>query len=78
MKTKKLKILCSFRTRQSSNVWGRTGSYIETPKIAMEGKGLEALGFHIGDTIEVSYEENCIRITPAMVCEPSLSYENKN
>lgn len=77
-KTKKMKVLYSSRTRQSSNHWGMGSSYIETPKISMEGKWLETLGFHIGDAIEVSYEDNCIRITPApqpvMVCEPQAPY----
>ena len=78
MKTKKMKVLYSSRTRQSSNLWGRESSYTETPKISMEGKWLEALGFHIGDAIEVSYEDNCIRITPAMVCEPATEYDAKS
>lgn len=81
MKTKKMKVLYASRTRQSSNLWGRDNSYIETPKISMEGKWLDALGFHIGDAIQVSYEDNCIRITPmpqpAMVCEPEASYGNE-
>lgn len=78
MKTKKMKVLYSSRTRQSSNRWGMGSSYIETPKISMEGKWLAALGFHIGDAIEVSYEDNCIRITPAMVCEPAAEYDSKS
>lgn len=80
MKTKKMKVLYSSRTRQSSNPWGSGSSYIETPKISMEGKWLDALGFHIGDAIQVSYEDNCIRITPApepvMVCEPETKYNS--
>ena len=78
MKTKLMKVLYSTRNRQSTNCW-HGSTYIETPKISMEGKWLEALGFHIGDAIEVSYEDNCIRITPApkpaMVCEPQTEYE---
>lgn len=81
MKTKKMKVLYSSRTRQSSNLWSSGSSYIETPKISMEGKWLDALGFHIGDAIQVSYEDNCIRITPApepaMVCEPETKYGSK-
>lgn len=81
MKTKKMKVLYASRTRQSSNLWGRDSAYIETPKISMEGKWLDALGFHIGDAIQVSYEDNCIRITPApepaMVCEPETNYGSK-
>lgn len=78
MKSKKMKVLYSARARQAQYVWGRESYYTATPKISMEGKWLEALGFHIGDAIEVSYEDNCIRITPApqpaMVCEPQTPY----
>jgi hypothetical protein len=31
----------------------------------MEGKWLEALGFHIGDAIQVAYEEGSIHISLA-------------
>lgn len=48
----------------------------------MEGKWLEALGFHIGDRLQVDYEEGAIHIRlapepearPAMVCEPGPDY----
>jgi len=53
-------------------------TYTTTPKISMEGKWLESLGFNIGDAIEVYFEENSIRIAPApqaaMVCESSEKY----
>lgn len=78
MKSKKMKVLYSARSKQTLCAWGRESYYAATPKISMEGKWLEALGFHIGDAIEVSYEDNCIRITPApqpaMVCEPKTQY----
>lgn len=50
MQTKKMKVQCSTRTRQSKNRYFGS-EYIETPKIQMEGKWLETLGFHIGDAI---------------------------
>lgn len=50
MQTKKMKVQYSSRARQSKNHYFG-GGYIETPKIQMEGKWLEALGFHIGDAI---------------------------
>lgn len=78
MKSKKMKVLYSTHSRQTQYVWGRESYYDATPKISMEGKWLEALGFHIGDAIEVSYEDNCIRITPAMVCEPAVEYDVKS
>lgn len=78
MKSKRMKVLYSARLKESLHVWGRESHYSATPKISMEGKWLEALGFHIGDAIEVSYEDNCIHITPAlqaaMVCEPDSRY----
>ena len=45
----------------------------------MEGKWLEALGFHIGDSLQVDYEEGAIHIRlaapqPAMICEPETDY----
>ena len=67
MKTKKLKVAYSTR-------W--TGSYyrntVTTPKIQMEGKWLEALGFHIGDMLQVDYEEGAIHIR-AVPQEPAAS-----
>lgn len=73
MKSKKMKVLYTARAKQTQHAWGRESYYSATPKISMEGKWLDALGFHIGDAIQVSYEDNCIRITPApepvMVCD---------
>ena len=45
----------------------------------MEGKWLEALGFHVGDRLQVEYEEGSIHITLApepamMVAEPAATY----
>ena len=78
MQKKKMKVLYSSRSRSGSYIGG--SSYTTTPKISMEGKWLESLGFKIGDAIEVSFEENSIRISPApqpaMVCEPKESYQS--
>ena len=38
------------------------GSYTRVPKIQMEGRWLEELGFSIGNTIVVEYDEGSIRI----------------
>ena len=51
----------------------------------MEGKWLEALGFHIGDAIQIAYEEGSIHISlaapiqfePAMVCDAEARYASK-
>ena len=76
MQKKKMKVLYSSRSRSGSYMCGST--YTTTPKISMEGKWLESLGFNIGDAIEVYFEENSIRIAPApqaaMVCESSEKY----
>lgn len=40
------------------------GSYTQVPKIQMEGRWLEELGFSIGSTIVVEYEEGSLRIRP--------------
>lgn len=84
MQTKKMKVQYSTRARQSKNCYFGS-SYIETPKIQMEGKWLEALGFHIGDAIQVAYEEGSIHISlatqkqsnPAMVCDTKAGYASK-
>lgn len=51
------------------------------PKIKMEGKWLEELGFHIGDKLRVEYGEGAIHITradaegqSAVVCENICKY----
>lgn len=76
MQKKKMKVLYSSRSRSGSYLGGST--YTTTPKISMEGKWLESLGFNIGDAIEVYFEENSIRIAPApqavMLCESSDKY----
>ena len=38
------------------------GSYTQVPKIQMEGRWLEELGFSIGSTIVVEYDESSIHI----------------
>lgn len=79
MKTKKIKVIYS--NRCSSYSYCRNSTYTCNPKISMEGKWLEALGFHIGDQLEVEYEEGSIHIRlaepdTAMVCEPEADYNS--
>lgn len=62
MKTKQMKVLYASRSSSKRYIGGNT--YTCTPKISMEGKWLEELGFHIGDAIQVFYEDNCIRLPP--------------
>ncbi len=77
MKTKKIKVIYS--NRYSSYSYSGNNTNKCNPKISMEGKWLEALGFHIGDQLEVAYEEGAIHIRlaeplPALVCEPEADY----
>lgn len=53
MKTKNIKVVYTNRY-----------SHGTVPKIQMEGKWLEELGFTIGTALIVEYEENSIRIRP--------------
>lgn len=53
MKTKTIKVIYS--TRQSRNNQ-------PLPKIQIEGNWLEALGFHVGNPLQVEYEEGSIHI----------------
>ncbi len=84
MKSKLIKVLYSTRSRGGSSYF-HGSSYIETPKIQMEGKWLETLGFHIGDRLQVDYEEGAIHIRlapepepqPAIVCESPADYRSK-
>ena len=74
-KTKNIKVQYSSRCTGS----GYYSHYKNYPKIQMEGKWLEELGFHIGDSLQVEYEKGSIRITPApkplmMVAEQETSY----
>lgn len=56
-------------------------SCMELPKISMEGKWLEELGFQIGDRLHVKYGSRYICIShaadihqPLAVCEPDTAY----
>lgn len=66
MKTKNIKVLYS--TRENS----RGYAY---PKIQMEGRWLEELGFQIGTHLVIEYEEGSIRIRPFTAEENA--YEEK-
>lgn len=64
MKSKKIKISYSTRYQKRG---------IQTvPKIQIEGKWLEELGFSIGSTINVEYENGSIRIRPLTPEEETL------
>lgn len=82
MQTKKIKVLYSSRQTGSRSYFGGS-TYSQIPKIQMEGKWLDALGFHIGDALQVDYEDGEIRIrlVPSdppimMVCEEHDNYDS--
>lgn len=70
MKTKIFKVLSSSRTRRDfHSIYAGAMRYIWTPKISIEGKWLEALGYHIGDHIKLEYDEQGIHIRPLTPAE---------
>lgn len=82
-KTKNIKVQYSSRCISPHTYWGGS-RYTTYPKIQMEGKWLEALGFHVGDQLQVEYEEGSIKISLApkpepvmMVAEPAAEYGKK-
>ena len=77
-KTKNIKVQYSSRMSGGSGYYG-SSRYTAYPKIQMEGKWLQELGFNVGDQLKVEYEEGSIRITPVpqpamMVAEPTPEY----
>lgn len=77
MKTKIFKVLSSSRTRRDfHSIYAGAMRYIWTPKISIEGKWLEALGYHIGDHIKVEYDEQGIHISP-LAAEEQKSLEQR-
>lgn len=66
---------------------GSTKDYTPVPKITMQGQWLNGLGFSIGDSLDVAYEEERIVILKhteggvagnnGMVAEPALKYGGK-
>lgn len=78
----KKNITVQYSSRCTSSGYAYGSRYTQYPKIQMEGKWLEALGFHVGDKVQVEYEEGSIRITPMpqpvmMVAEPAADYNGK-
>lgn len=70
MKSKIIKVLYSSRTRRDfHSIYAGAMHYIWTPKISIEGKWLEALGYHIGDHIKLEYDEQGIHIRPLTPAE---------
>ena len=62
MKSKLIKVISSSRIIYPKSRFYDDTKYIQTPKIQIEGNWLETLGFHIGDRLQVDYEEGSIHI----------------
>ncbi len=66
IRSKSIKVAYSVRQRLSRNLHAGRAMYANPrPKIQMEGKWLEELGFHIGDRLNVEYGNGAIHITLA-------------
>ena len=65
MKSKLIKVITSSRLIYPKNRFYEDTKYIQKPKIQIEGNWLESIGFHIGDRLQVDYEEGSIHIHPA-------------
>lgn len=79
MKTKSIKVAYSSQIRKGNDPIFRNTRTVIMPKIQIQGKWLEELGFHIGDRLTVEYGDGAIHIRPAepeacMVCEPAPVY----
>ena len=70
MKEKQLTISCKSVPSQKTRNYFCQSEYFSRPWIQLQGKWLEDLGFHIGDKIKVSYEENRIIIEPIIADTP--------
>lgn len=63
MNTKNIKVVYTYRHHQSKGILHTgTGPCTAVPKIQMEGKWLERLGFTIGAPLVVEYTEGSIHI----------------
>lgn len=69
MKQKKIKV--QYKSRATAR------GYVSTPMIQLAGSWLEALGFSIGDTIMLEYDESGIRIRPLTAEEQAKAEKAK-
>lgn len=56
----------------------RSNAYADRPKISMEGKWLEQIGFHIGDKLKVSYGNGFIFISHAVDMKRMLTVNDSS
>mgnify|MGYP002512495915 CR=1 FL=1 len=81
-KLRQVKVLYTTHMKKQGSL--QTPVYTQNPRISLEGKWLEELGFHIGDRILLECGDGYINIRPAgdwgqaaMVCEASEVYALK-
>ncbi len=66
LKTRNMKVTSSIHVKKGYAGGGQGMYYPERPRISMEGKWLEQLGFQTGNRLQVDYRENSICIYPAV------------
>lgn len=72
--SKLLKVAYSNQIRKGNALMSGQTRKVSLPKIQMEGKWLDELGFHIGDRIKVDYGMGFIQISIAeQEMEPALA-----
>ena len=59
-KFKWMKVVYTVRRKKEGPL--QNARYELYPKITMEGRWLEELGFHVGDSILLEYRDGCIKI----------------
>ena len=64
MKSKTIKVAYSGQMRKAESPWSGFRE-VFFPKIQIQGKWLDELGFHIGDRLTVEYEKDAIHIRSA-------------
>ena len=64
MRKKELTVYYKSIAKPNNNYFGGDSYYSPRSLIQLQGKWLEDLGFHIGDKINVSYENDRIIIEP--------------
>ncbi len=75
MKSKLIKVITSSRLIYPKNRFYEDTKYIQKPKIQIEGNWLESIGFHIGDRLQVDYEEGSMeKLMYMMMIEKSKTY----
>ena len=57
------------KTTHNLKVYEAPGATLRVPRILLQGKWLTDLGYHVGDRIKISFQENRLIIEPAPISE---------